>query len=140
MRCKKIAETYVVRLELGEELCESLLRLAETEDIRLAEISGIGASSSAQIGIFDPLSKTYKPVSSNDFLEAVSLTGNLTRKDDKPYLHVHALLADPVSGTVLAGHLTRLVVGATAELFVRALPGEIGRAVCQETGLNLMDV
>jgi len=140
MHYKKIAETFIVRLEIGEELCECLLSLAEKEGIGIAEISGIGAASSAQAGIFDAASKSYVPVETEDYMELVSLTGNLTRKDGRPYLHVHALLADPVSGKSLAGHLTRLVIGATAEIFVRVLPGEAGRMVCGETGLNLMDV
>ncbi|MDR3345387.1 MAG: hypothetical protein LBT21_07375 [Oscillospiraceae bacterium] len=40
----------------------------------------------------------------------------------------------------MAGHLNELIVGATAELIVRVLPGEIGRVVCPVTGLNLLDI
>ena len=73
-------------------------------------------------------------------MELVSLMGSLTRKDGQPYLHVHAMLSDPVAGKTLAGHLTKLVVGATAEIFVRTLLGEVGRVVCDKTGLNLMNI
>jgi predicted DNA-binding protein with PD1-like motif len=98
MNYQKVGESIVLRLAIGEEVCECLLRLAEAEDIRLAEISGLGASITAQVGIFDPAAKTYSPVrAENEFLEAVSLTGSLTRKDGKPYLHMHALLANPAT-------------------------------------------
>ncbi|MDR1409138.1 MAG: DUF296 domain-containing protein [Oscillospiraceae bacterium] len=139
MQYKKIAESYVVRLEIGDDLIQSLLDLAATEDVHTAEISGLGASKSVTVGIFDPAAKSYRSVHSTEFLEAVSFTGNLTRQDGKPYLHIHALLANPVTGTFLAGHLNELLVGATAEIFVRTLPGDVNRRVCPDTGLNIMD-
>jgi predicted DNA-binding protein with PD1-like motif len=48
-------------------------------------------------------------------------------------------LANPVTGKLLAGHLNELVVGATAEIIVRAFGGEVGRTVCPKTGLNILD-
>ena len=140
MKYKKLGETYIVRLEIGEELFECMLKFAETENIKIAQVSGIGASSCADAGIFNAETKTYLPVSTEKFMEIVSLMGSLTRKDGLAHLHLHCLLADPVSGQSLAGHLTKLVVGATAEIFVNVLPGEVNRTLCNKTGLYLMDV
>ncbi|MCL2023471.1 MAG: DUF296 domain-containing protein [Oscillospiraceae bacterium] len=137
---KKFAQTFVIRLEIGEDLCACLLELARKEDIGLASVSGIGASSAVEVGMFDVATKSYTAVENNNFLELVSLAGNMSLKGGEPYLHLHAALADPVNHTVLAGHLTRLIVGATAEIFVSTLPGMVERSVCPHTGLNLLDI
>ena len=43
MEYKKFETAYVVRLDPGDEICESLLAIAKQENIALASISGIGA-------------------------------------------------------------------------------------------------
>ncbi|MDR0884541.1 MAG: DUF296 domain-containing protein [Oscillospiraceae bacterium] len=140
MHSTKRGDTYVVRLEIGEDVVESLLALAAREGIGAAEITGLGASKYAQVGVLDPATGQYQSAQSSSFLEVVSLVGNLSVKDAAPYLHLHALLADPVTHEVLAGHLNALTVGATAEIFVRTLPGSLERRVCDVTGLNILDI
>ncbi|MDR1806257.1 MAG: DUF296 domain-containing protein [Clostridium sp.] len=139
MKYTKSGDTYILRADVGEEVCTCVLELARSEGISLAEISGLGAASSASVGIYDVAQRKYTQVGAAEYpLEAISLTGNITLKDGAPYLHMHALLANPVTGTVLAGHLNEFIVGATAELFIRSLPGSIDRMVCPKTGLNIM--
>ena len=45
MEYRKFGDTYVLRLDQGEEVMESLRRFAEAEQISLASVQGIGALS-----------------------------------------------------------------------------------------------
>ena len=53
MEFQKFADTYVVRLDKGEEIIASLQKLCETEQIALASVTGIGAADHAVIGLYD---------------------------------------------------------------------------------------
>ena len=44
MEFKKFNDTYVIRLNKGEEVISSLKELCKNEDIKLAEITGLGAA------------------------------------------------------------------------------------------------
>ena len=136
MEYRKFNDTIVLRLELGEEVCESLLGLAEKENIRLAEISGLGASKSFTIGVFKTDEKKYYSNSFEGSFEIVSLVGTLTRQDGKPYLHAHFSAGDD-KGHVFGGHLNRAVVNPTAEIIIRLIPGSVGRKFSEEVGINL---
>lgn len=138
MEYKRFNDTILVRLAPGDEICESLLRLAEAEDVRLAEISGIGAVSEFTIGVFDVAEKKYYANEFSGAYEITSLLGTLTRQEDKPYLHLH-LNAGDRSGAVFGGHLNRAVISATGELVLRLIPGEVGRRHDETVGLNLFD-
>lgn len=136
MEYRKYGDTYVVRMDRGEEILEQLTRLCEKEDIRLASVEAIGAAEHAVLGIYDLKTKVYTKKEWNEIMEISSLMGSVTRMDGKVYLHLHATLCDHELRT-LGGHVNELRVGVTCEMFVRALPGEVGRRSDSETGINL---
>lgn len=138
MEYKRYDDTVIVRLEPGEEICEQLLQLADTEKIILAEISGLGAINDFTTGVFNTTKKEYLSNNFSGAFEIVSLTGTLTRKEDKPYLHAH-LSAGDEKGNVFGGHLNRAIVSATAEIVIRIINGNINRKYSNEIGLNLLE-
>jgi hypothetical protein len=136
MEYRRFQDTYAVRLDLGEEMMESVKALAAKEGIRLAEVSAIGAADHAVIGVFDLKDRAYRQEEIDGFAEITSLSGNITTMDGKPYVHLHATLADQ-NHTVHGGHVLEMRVGATCEMFVKVCGGEIGRERDEKLGINL---
>ncbi len=139
MRYRKYGETYVVRIDRNEEIMQSLKALCEKEDIHLAQVDAIGAANHAVIGVYDLQEQAYHRETLTGFMEITSLAGNVTRMNGEPYLHLHGTLADQ-HNALHGGHIIELTVGATCEMFVRALPGEVSREKDRELGINLLDL
>lgn len=146
MEYRRFGSKIVIRMDRGDEVCEKLLELMELENISLASVSGIGASNDVTLGVFDTEKKEYhkRRYNERDY-ELASLTGNMSRQDGKPYLHVHAAIGNPAHerrgfiDDVHAGHLNAAVVSATAEIIIDVIDGSAGRKFSEEIGLNLFE-
>ena len=137
MEYRRFGDTIVLRLDAGDEICASLTDLASREDIAMAEVSGIGATDDMDVGVFDLAARDYRVYHFAGTHEITSLTGTLTRKDGRPYPHVHVSAAGD-GGRLVGGHLKRAMVNITAEIVVRVIPGAAGRIFCPEPGINRM--
>ena len=138
MEYRKTGNTYVVRLDPGEEICDRLLWLASTENIRLAQLTGLGEVNIITLGNYSPESRQYKCTTFHADFEIVSLMGNLTRKDGKPYVHIPMSVSDS-SGRCYGGHLNHGEVNGTVELFITAYDEEVAeRETDPQIGLNTM--
>ena len=137
MEYRKFGGTYFVRLDPGEEIVDKIQWLCLVEQIRLGQISGLGAVNSVTLGVFNPDTKQYKANVFRADFEIVSLTGTVTFKDARPYLHLHMAVSD-INGRCYGGHLNSAVVSATCEIVLNTIPGTIERKPNPEIGLNLM--
>jgi len=138
MEYRKFDDTYVVRLNKGEDVMESLKELCSEEEIELAEVTGLGASNLVEIGVFNVNTKEYNTKVFEGMFEITSLVGNVTRKDGEVYLHLHINFGDP-DGNVRGGHIVRARISATCEMIVRKINGKVGRKLSDEIGLNLFE-
>ena len=138
MQYRVFGDTYVVRLQRGEEVLACLLELCEKESISLGTVSAIGAVNHVVVGVYRVDEQKYVANTFDGVMELTSLMGNITEKDGEPYLHLHATFGD-LTGKVIGGHLNEAVVSATCELFVRKVEGHVGRRLDPETGLNIFD-
>ena len=136
MDYRRFNDTLIVRLDRGEEITQQLLAVAEKEDIRLAEISALGAVDDFTVGVYNVDEKKFYPNRFQGPFEIVSLTGTLSTMDGKPYLHLH-MSAGNKEGAVVGGHLNRARISATCEMVVRIIDGEVDRAPDPDVGLNL---
>ncbi len=136
MEARAFGDHWVIRLDKGEEILETLKGFAADKGIRLGTIRGIGAVNKATIGVFLTGSKEYLRREVAGDHEITSLEGNISRMDGEVYLHVHANLAD-VRNNTIGGHLNAAVVSATCEVVVQILDGEMEREFNEEVGLNL---
>lgn len=135
MEYRRFADTLIVRLDPGEEICASMLSLAEREGIALAEINGLGAVDDFTVGVYDLEARAFRPNRFTGPHEIAALHGTLTSKDGAPYLHLH-LSAGDAQGRAVGGHLKRATVSVTAEIVVRTLPGTVGRAYAENSGID----
>ncbi|MBQ8918998.1 MAG: DNA-binding protein [Acidaminococcaceae bacterium] len=137
MEFQKFADTYVVRLDKGEEIISSLQTLCEKEEIKLASVEGIGAADCAVIGRYDVASRQYHKKELEGAMEITSLMGNVTQMNGAVYLHLHINLCDSELN-IVGGHLNECRIGATGEIIIRTIPGQVGRLPDEAvTGLNL---
>lgn len=136
MEYRRFENTIVLRLDPGEEICASLLAVAEKEHILLGEFSGLGAVNRFTTGVFYTDTREYHANHFEGAFEIVSLIGTLTRKDGTPYLHAHMSAGD-AKGNVFGGHLNEAYVSATSEIVLRIINGTVNRKFSETIGLNL---
>jgi len=138
MEFRRFDNTIVARIDRGEEIVAELEKIALKENIRLAQISALGAVGDFTVGVFGTAEKQYRANRFTGDWEIVSLTGSITRMNGAFYSHLH-MSAGGADGAVVGGHLNRAVVSATCEMFITVLEGEVGRRYDEATGLNLFD-
>ena len=137
MEYRRFGDTYLIRIDKGEEVLDRLAAFAAKEGVRLAAVSALGATDDFTVGVFDLEEKRYHPCSFTGNHEIVSLTGTVTEKDGGPYLHLHMSAGGP-DGRVVGGHLTKAVISATCEMTVTVLPGAVDREFDEDLGINLI--
>ena len=76
-------------MDPGEEILSTLNDVALREDIRLAEVSALGAINEFTVGLYDRGERRYHSNSFAFDAEIVSLTGTITYANELPYLHLH---------------------------------------------------
>ena len=131
--------TYVIRLDEGDKVVESLKSLCERDNIGAGVLNGLGAVSEAELGWFDPEARAYRTTHITEPCEIVSLHGNVTRLDGQPFLHCHIALGDR-EFRVRGGHLREAIVSATAEIVLTRFSDEVGRKKEGPDGLYLLDL
>lgn len=128
---------HLLVFDAGDDLLAEFAAFARREDIRAAHFTGIGALQRVTLAHYDPASRDYREIALEEQVELIALTGNISRYEDGPRIHAHALVSRP-DGTALAGHLVAAEVRPTLELFVTALPAELERRMDDASGLPLI--
>ena len=136
MKYRKFGNTFVVRLDKGEEIIETLKKFCQENNIKLASFSGIGATNKVTIGFFETGKKKYHSKEFIGDFEIAPLVGNISTKDGETYIHAHINISSP-NYTAFAGHLNFAIVSATCEIFINIIDGELDREFSDEIGLNL---
>ena len=109
MEYSRFGNTIYLRLDPKEEILEEIGKVAEKENIRLAQVTGLGAINDFTAGVYNTVTKEYHSIQFQEAYEIVSLTGTVTRKDGEVYLHLHIAAGDE-EGHVHGGHLNRAII------------------------------
>ena len=137
MEYGRFGDTVLLRIDRGEEIIETVKRVAEKERIRLASVEALGAVDDFTVGVYDVAAKRYDSKTFTGAFEIVSLVGTITEKDGAFYQHLH-MSAGNRDCEVFGGHLNRAVVSVTCEMVIRVLSGAVDRASDPETWINLI--
>ena len=122
MNSTKIGNIIVRRLRPGADLLEELHTLARKEDITLGHISGIGALKGASVGIFLSEESRYEAREFSGELEICYLSGNISLKDGRPFVHAHMVISDR-QGRAWGGHVLPGCRIFVAEVVIFSLEG-----------------
>lgn len=126
--------TLVVSLVRGDAVRANIESLAASEGIAAARVTAIGAVEAPELGYYRLDEKRYVKRTFPGIMELVSLEGNLTLKDGKPFLHAHVAVSGEDFG-VFGGHLFDAKAGVVVEMFVVPLATPLPRVMCDEIGL-----
>lgn len=136
---KSSTDVYVLKLSIGEEVSSSLISVAEKYGIYGAEVQAIGALKDFEIGYYQLNKKQYKRSKYAEIAELISCAGNISEKDGKPFIHLHATFGLQ-NFQVIGGHLFSGIVAVSMEAIIRPLPEKLLRKFDEVTGLFLWDL
>lgn len=144
MTFKKIGSKFLIRLEKDQEITTELTNFCQDQNINFGTISAIGGATHVTLGWYqlsdEQNSSTSKSYHWQDFsgnLEVVSLTGNVSLLDGKPFLHIHCVVSNE-SFQCFGGHLKSGLVAATLEAIIEPSDVKIERQMDSNTALNLL--
>lgn len=134
------ADRFVLSLDNHAEVVAALEAFCLEQGILAGSVDGLGAVSEATFRFLDPATKKYVDKTFQEQMEITNLTGNISQKDGKPYLHIH-VTAGRRDYSCVGGHLLSARINGACELYVERFDGvTIGRRFDAETGLNLYDL
>lgn len=128
---------YVLSLDNHVEVSAAIAAFCAEKGILAGNIVGLGAVSEATFRFLDPNTLKYVDKTFTEQMEITNLTGNISQKDGKPYLHLH-ITASRRDYTCIGGHLLTAYINGACELYVEAFPDAfVGRYADPQTGINL---
>lgn len=131
---------YLIRLDKGERLQESLLLFVAQTKLDGAWLNGLGGALEATLGFYDLNNKQYRWQTFEGLREVISLTGNIASDEQgQPVFHLHGVLSDENYQTI-GGHVKDLVAAATLELFIHRAYKPTKRKANPGVGLPLLDL
>ena len=138
MDYRRFGNTIVARFDRGEEVTACIKKIALAEDIKLANVTGLGASDDITIGVFDPVKKELIKNHFTGNHEVSGIIGTINTMDGEFYTHLHITCADE-NGVGKGGHLIETVISATCEIVITIIDGTVDRVFDPEIGLNILD-
>lgn len=155
----KSNNSYTLRLDPNEEFISSVQNFCASNNIKNGWLEAIGSTKELELAYFNVEKKQYDTKLFTEFLEIIIITGNISRRllssnlggsgflnqglqeDPTPKdgltLHVHGAFSRS-DMSLIAGHVKRCVISATAEIILHVGKGEIKREFDDKTGLYLL--
>ena len=139
MNYKRVNDKLLISIDKGEFVNQKLLEVAEKENLKSGWINGLGAISNIEIGYWDIEKKVYVKNFFDDHYELLSLIGNVSLVDNKPFIHTHISFSD-TEFKAFGGHLFDAKVIAAAEFCIFISDYHLHRKLNCDIGLSLWDI
>ncbi len=137
--CSKMANTaqpFILVLNSGDDLLESISQCAKAAKLKGASISGLGQVHNPTLAYFTSNPKDKPKLTTlSGYYELVSINGNISANGNNYYTHAHAALADKQFHGI-TGHLNKATVGMTAEITIVPFSASVQRTVDVKTGFG----
>jgi len=131
-----IGRSFVLRAEHGSDVIDFLAKFAKQNDVETATFTIIGALRCAKLAFYDQKRHEYTEISLSEPQEIACCVGNISLKENEPFVHAHSVLADR-NGNVKAGHLLEGEVFAAEIQLTELLGISLVRKKDSTTGLYL---
>jgi len=131
-------KVYAIVFLKGDEVLSGLTDFAIKNKVGDAHFTGIGAVSSATTAWIDLDKKLYHPTVTNEQVEVLSLVGDIAAYNNKPVIHMHAVLGHK-DGHTTGGHVLGLNANPTIEVFLTANATALNKRPDDASGLKLID-
>jgi predicted DNA-binding protein with PD1-like motif len=135
---QRSGRSYVVVLDLGDDVLERLGTFLRDERIAAGKFYGIGGFRRVTLAYYDMEAKRYLPIEVDEQVEVVSLIGNVATYEGRPRIHAHCVVGHR-DGRTTGGHLLSAVVRPTLELMVEEIAADLRRTDRPEIGIPLLD-
>lgn len=129
---------YIITIDRGERVIETLTTFAETHEIKNASFTAIGAVDHVSCGYYALEEQAYHFTKYDEPLEVASATGNIMLKDGTPFVHLHAVFTD-TTNNAFGGHVEEMRVGVILEVVLTALDSTLDRQHDPSIGLHLIN-
>ena len=139
MKYKRVDDKIFIDVSKGDLINKSLLEVATKENLTSGWINGLGAITNIEIGYYDIEDKVYVKKIFNEHYELLSLMGNVSLVDGKPFIHTHISFSD-TDFKGFGGHLFDAEVIAAGELLIFCSDYKLDRKLNCDIGLSLWDI
>lgn len=129
----KVKDKFIFRLELGDEILESINDFCQKNNIQAGYFTGLAAVDYLKLARYLPESKSYEEKEFSEPLEVVALFGVYSPDG----IHCHITVSDK-NFSAFGGHLKEGKINGTAEIIFYETEGEIKRFLDDQTNLNVL--
>ena len=138
MQFKKSGGNYLVSLDIGDKIHETLAEFAKEQNLTSWWHSGIGVLRDPILGFDEVNKKEYLEKQFSGDYEILSITGNLSQKEGQGFIHSHVSLSAK-DFTAIGGHLFEATISAAAEFMITPIDEPIQRSFTEKSGLFVWD-
>ena len=110
----------------------------ETNGIKTAFFSAIGATDDCILSFYDKDKKEYIGHPFNEPHEITSLLGDVSILENNIIIHAHATISGP-DMIAKAGHVKKIIISVTCEMVLEVFEGKIERKSYPEKNLCLIN-
>jgi predicted DNA-binding protein with PD1-like motif len=129
---------YAIIFSKGDDVLSGLTDFALAHHIVDAHFTAIGATSSATLAYLDLPHKLYHAIPVHEQCEVLSLIGDVALYNDKPIVHMHAVLGRH-DGSTVGGHVFELIINPTLEVFFTANTTPLKKRPDEPSGMKVID-